>query len=224
MWAMASRTLSSSVTSQSTNEHVPSGSSSACAALPGVAVHVGEHGGVAPAHERRGRGPADPRSGSGDEGHLRSCAVVHVGAPWVAWKSVDGEAAVPDDRSERLLGSGEQREVGERVAVDDDEVGQRTAVRSRRPGRADPPAARRRSLVAQRQDVGRRQAVDLGVEGELAAVVADLVVERVVLDQVRGARRCSRRRSRMRTPACCAIGSIARTWSKASRVTPKCGA
>ncbi len=33
-WAMASRTLSSSVTSQRTNEHVPSGSSSACAAFP----------------------------------------------------------------------------------------------------------------------------------------------------------------------------------------------
>ncbi len=75
-------------------------------------------------------------------------------------------------------------EVGERIAVDDDEVGERTRldhadpvrrVHQQLPGVAGAPA----------EDVGRRQAVDLAVEGELAAVVADLVVERVVLDQVR---------------------------------------
>ena len=37
--------------------------------------------------------------------------------------------------------------------------------------------------VPQLQHVGRREAVDLAVVGELAAVVADLVVERVVVDQ-----------------------------------------
>ena len=113
VWAMASRTLSSSVTSQSTNEHVPSASSSACAALPGVARSRRRARWRSPGARRpsaAARPIPDPAPVTkATFGPARSFTSV---PPGVRWKSVDGEAAVPDDRLERLVGSGEQRQVG----------------------------------------------------------------------------------------------------------------
>ena len=56
---------------------------------------------------------------------------------------VDHEGAVADDRLQRLLRSGQQREVGERVAVDHDQVGQRAGL-----DHADLPGGSTRSWPA----------------------------------------------------------------------------
>ena len=121
--ATASFTESSSVTSQRKKAHSPSSRSSASTALPGVLVQIGEGGAPAPSHEGLGRGPADAGCGAGDEDDLaRSSGRRPTGS---RRQPVDHERAVTDDRLQRVLGPGQQREVGEGVAVDDDQVGER---------------------------------------------------------------------------------------------------
>ena len=111
------------MTSQRKKAHSPSSRSSASTALPGLLVQVGERGAPAPAHERLGRSPADARRGAGDEDDLG-------GRQAAARPDRGGSRSITNAPSRMTAfsascGPGQQREVGERIAVDDDQVGER---------------------------------------------------------------------------------------------------
>ena len=157
-------TLSSSVTSQRKKVHSPSALSSASTAFPGLLVHVGERGRVAPAHERLRRGPPMPEPAPVTKTTFVAALGHHAvsrrsGAAAERRQPIDHDGVtVADDglrtRSARAGRAATGR--SSRIAVDDDQVGQRArfddADRRRRidqqlPGVAGAPA----------EHVGRRR-------------------------------------------------------------------